>query len=98
MLSIDDSNDAKEKGIPDFTDDPKDAPLRRPVLALTVTSRDIRLSIRGEPGTVCRLQQTLSLGSPNWQAADIVTLTNDPETLSFEPPPSPAAFWRVQVQ
>jgi len=96
VWSIDDPNDADHDGVPDFSDDPQTPPPpRAPVLALTLNSTNLLLSVSGAIGHLHELQQALWLPSTNWQTVVAVTLTNDPQMVSVPYPPVPAAFWRA---
>jgi hypothetical protein len=93
VLSIDDSNDSDRDGIPDFTDDPVVLPPpRRAQLSLARGAGNLQLTIRGDVGREYELQRTASLATPDWQTAQTVTLSTDPQTISL---PATAGFWRA---
>ena len=98
VLSIDDANDANRNGIPDFSDDPWLSPRRQPQLSLFATSTNLQLTIAGDVGSTCLVQQARSLPAPSWQALQTVTLTNAKQLISLPIPATPPAFWRVQLQ
>ena len=97
-LSIDDTNDLNQNGIPDFSDDPQSAAPRRPLLSLAATSTNLVLAIHGDVGHLHEVQETLLLPATNWQTVASVTLTNDPQTISLPLSSIPAKFWRVVAQ
>jgi hypothetical protein len=99
LLSIDDSNDSNHNGIPDFSDDPSgtSAP-RTPQLQLAQSGTQLALTLHGDVGFINDIQSVADLGSTNWQTAFSVTITNDPQTVSFSLPTGPASFWRVRAR
>ena len=96
LLSIDDTNDANNNGIPDFSDDLTIAPPPKPShLAINWTSTNLQISITGEVGHVNDIQQTFSLPATNWQTVASVTLTNSSQMIPITFPKASSAFWRV---
>jgi hypothetical protein len=97
-LSIDDSNDADHDTIPDFSDDPQAAPAQQPKLTLALSAGQVLLTIAGDVGRVHEIQRLSELSSTNWQPVQLVTLTNNPQTVSLTPPTGNSSFWRVRAQ
>jgi hypothetical protein len=99
LLSIDDSNDSNHNGIPDFSDDPSGTPApRAPQLQLVQNGSQLVLTLHGDPGFINDIQSVTDLGSTNWQTAVSVTITNDPQTVSFSVPGGTTSFWRVRAR
>lgn len=96
-LSIDDINDADSDGIPDFSDDPKIISARAPLLSLNHSPGNLSLTISGEVGQVCEIQDASSVNSTNWTTLSSVTLTNDPQIISLPLPGTATRFWRVHT-
>ena len=61
VLSIDDTNDSDNDGIPDFSDDPGSVVDRLPFLSLSLGSTQLLLSIRPGLGNVYEIQRIESL-------------------------------------
>lgn len=97
MLSIDDLNDADNDDIPDFSDNPQTALPRQPLLSLTRGTTNLLLTISGDVGSSCSVQETGSMLITNWSNILSLTLTNDPQTVSISRP-SVTKFWRVLAQ
>ncbi|MEO5802421.1 MAG: hypothetical protein ABIR24_02740 [Verrucomicrobiota bacterium] len=95
-LSIDDLNDSDGDGIPDFSDEPQTVSPRRPSLALARGQTNLLLTISGDIGQVCQIQQASTVNAAAWPTILSVTLTNSMHTVLL-PPPSATAFWRVRV-
>jgi hypothetical protein len=93
-IRIVDPNDNDSDGIPDISDGPV---ARRPVLAITLASTNVLLSISGELGKQHEIQQSLTLLPASWLVITNVTLTNDPQTISLRRITNPAAFFRARV-
>lgn len=96
ILSIDDLNDADGDGIPDLSDDPQTAVARRPLLSLSRAATNLSLTISGNVGQVCQIQEAATVDAASWPTIQSVTLTNDPQTISL-PLPVGTRFWRVSV-
>lgn len=99
VLSITDTNDINNNGIPDFSDDAPNPPVippRVPQLSLSLTSTNLLLSISGDTGHVHTVQTTPQFPAA-WQDVLSLTLTNDPQIvpLSFS---GTNRFWRVMAQ
>ena len=97
VLSIDDLNDIDTDTIPDFSDDPQNVSPRRPLLALKRSENNLLLTITGDVGQVCQIQEAATVSATNWPTIFSLTLTNDPHTVSLPLPPSGIAFWRARV-
>lgn len=97
VLSIDDLNDADGDGIPDFSDEPQTVLLRRPLLSLKRTTTNLSLTISGNVGQVCEIQEAATISATNWPTSFSVTLTNDPQTVSLPLPSTQTRFWRVHT-
>src|SRR5437016_2107190 len=98
VLSIDDTNDSDNDGIPDFSDDPGPIVDRLPLLSLSLGSTNLLLSIRPGLGNVYEVQRVDSLSQTNWTVVlSPLTVTNDPQTVLLPLPTNAAAFWRVHV-
>ena len=93
-LSIDDLNDADGDGIPDFSDNPQTSVPARPMLALALSSTNLLLSINGDPGTDCDIQEADSVPFINWSNVLSLTLTNGLQAVPI-PLPGGTTFWRV---
>ncbi|MEO6183569.1 MAG: hypothetical protein ABIP71_10830, partial [Verrucomicrobiota bacterium] len=96
VISIDDRNDADADGIPDFSDDPS-VSVNRPLLALKRASTNLLLTISGNVGQVCQIQEAVTINATNWPTIASVTLTNNSQTVSLPLPSSQTKFWRVRV-
>ena len=57
QLSIDDPNDSDQDGIPDFSDTPGGIEPRAPSLTLTRGPGSLRLTISGDVGSTCQVEQ-----------------------------------------
>lgn len=99
LLSVDDQNDANRNGIPDFSDDPvAGASPRQPRVELSTRATNLVITLHGDVGRVHELQTLSDLSCANWQSAARLTLTNDPQLVTFPWPADKTAFWRVKVQ
>lgn len=97
QLSIDDVNDADSDGIPDFSDDPQIISARAPLLSLNRGSGNLLLTISGEVGQICEIQEASTVDAMTWATISSVTLTNDPQTVSLPLPETAMRFWRVHT-
>ncbi len=96
QLSIDDTNDADNDTIPDFSDAPSGP--RRPLLTLTRGTTNLWLTISGDVGKLHHvLTRTNLTTGTGWQTNLSLPLTNDPQTLSLPLPATPFRFWRALV-
>jgi len=95
-LTLIDPNDANHNSIPDLSDDP--APPRRPQLALATTPGRLWITISGDVGHTCWLQEASSLSPTNWDTTQTFSLTNDPQQIQLTLPAGAPKFWRVQTQ
>lgn len=95
-ISIDDTNDSDEDGIPDFSDDPASAVPTAPILSLTQTATNLLLEISGDVGRVHEIVAAGSLTDSPWRKVSSIVLTNNPQTLSL-PLPEQTTFWKVSV-
>ncbi|HTL18561.1 MAG TPA: hypothetical protein VL793_15095 [Patescibacteria group bacterium] len=99
LLSIDDTNDFNHNGIPDFSDDPSgSAQPRSPQLLLSQNGTNLVMTLHGDVGFINDIQTTSDLGSPNWQTALSVTVTNDPQDVVLPAPSAAVTFWRVKAR
>ncbi len=99
VLSITDTNDINQNGIPDFSDDPPAGqPVlpRAPQLALTATPTNFLLTLHGDIGHLHTVQ-TSSVLPGNWQDLLSLTLTNDPQVIPV-PLRGTTEFWRAFAQ
>lgn len=96
VLSIDDLHDADSDGIPDFSDEPS-ASARRPFLGIRKTQTNLLLTISGNVGQICEVQEATTVTATNWPTTTSVTLTNDPQTISLPLPTSGVKFFRVRT-
>ncbi|HUA67697.1 MAG TPA: hypothetical protein VMA13_04040 [Candidatus Saccharimonadales bacterium] len=99
VLSIDDSNDANDNGIPDFSDDPSTVtPPRAPLLSIALGATNVLITISGDVGHTDQIQEIGSLTSTNWQTALSFLQTNDPQVVSLPLPVNTPEFWRAAAQ
>ncbi len=98
ILSITDTNDLNHNGYPDFIDDsPVLPPPNPPQLTLTRGAGNLQLKIVGDTGHLHTIQETTSLGTPNWQMTTSFTLTNNQQTITLPLPAGPK-YWRAFAQ
>jgi hypothetical protein len=98
-ISITDTNDANQNGIPDLSDDPANLPPpRRPVLSLEWTSNELSLRLTGDTGRTHQLQEASRPDAITWGTVRIFTLQRDPETITLPMPTNSPTFWRVVAQ
>lgn len=96
-VSIDDVHDADSDGIPDFSDDPQIISVRPPLLSLNRAPGDLSLTISGNVGQLCEIQEASTVNAATWPTILSVTLTNDPQTVSLPLPATETRFWRVHT-
>ncbi len=96
QLSIDDLNDSNGNGIPDFSDTPGVAPPSEPELTLARGDGNLLLNVSGDVGVLHLIEQSSAPSGATWTTATLVTLTNDPQTLTL-PVPTNTTFWRARV-
>ncbi|MEP6664383.1 MAG: hypothetical protein ABJC04_12050 [Verrucomicrobiota bacterium] len=97
FISIDDLNDTDGDGIPDFSDDPPTVTVNRPLLALQLAPTNLSLTITGNIGQICEIQEAVTINAVNWPTISTVTLTNTSQTVSLPLPSTQTKFWRVRV-
>jgi hypothetical protein len=93
IMSIDDLNDTDGDGIPDFSDTPSTAPVRKPVLGLSAGPAGLALEVSATVGTTWEVQQAATIAGP-WTKAGEIAITTDPQVFSLPAPPG-TAFWRL---
>ena len=98
VISIDDLNDADSDDVPDFSDDPQVVSSRRPLLSLNHGSGNLSLTISGNVGQICEIQEASTIDAASWPPILSVTLTNDPQIVSLPLPSAGTRFWRVRTQ
>ena len=98
ILAITDTHDTDRDGIPDFSDDAGNPLPRAPQLALSTTSSNLLLTIRGDVGRVHRVLEAASLTAPTWTTNSSVTLTSDPQIIALPLAGSGMKFWRVSAE
>lgn len=96
-LSVDDPNDANGNGIPDLSDDPGGPDVAQPFLTLVRAAHQLLLTITSGGGRTYSLERTSTLGQTNWQTADSITVTNDPQTMVLSTPTNSPTFWRLRA-
>jgi hypothetical protein len=94
-MLIDDPNDSDGDGIPDLSDDSQ--PPRRPLLTLTLSGGELRLTVSGDAGRSCRLQEADSVAPPSWQTVRTITLTSEPQTVTLPYQAGLSRFWRAEL-
>lgn len=96
LLGITDTNDTDGDGIPDFSDDPAQAPAQTPTLQLTLGTTNLILQIRGEPGHLYEILESDSIVAADWVTNQVVMLTNETHVVNL-PIPSGPRFWRARM-
>ena len=97
LLSIDDVNDSDGDGIPDFSDDPGSATVRRPTVLLSLGNSNLSFSISSTIGRTLEIQETTSLSQSNWATVSSFAPTNDPQVVTLQRPTEGTKFWRLRV-
>ena len=97
QLSIDDTNDSDNDGIPDFSDDPGSGTVRQPTVLLSLGNTNLSFSISSTIGRTVEIQEITSLGQTNWATVSSFAPTNDPQVVPLPRPTEGTKFWRVRV-
>ncbi len=98
-LLITDPNDSDHDGIPDLSDSVALPPPNKPALSLKSTATGLQLSIAGNTGRTCHLEETPSLNPSSWAVAKTFTLTSDPHLIDLTHDSGALPkFWRVRVE
>ena len=97
VLSIDDTNDSDNDGIPDFSDDPGSGTARPPTVLLSLGNTNLSFSISSTVGRTVEIQETTSLSQSNWTTVSSFAPTNDPQVVPLPRPTEGTKFWRVRV-
>jgi len=97
VLSIDDTNDSDNDGIPDFSDDPGSGTVRRPTVLLSLGPTNLSFSISSTIGRTVELQEITSLSQTNWATIISFAPTNDPQVVPLPRPAEGTKFWRARV-
>src|SRR6266568_6947912 len=96
-LSIDDTNDSDNDGIPDFSDDPGPGTVRQPTVLLSLGNTNLSFSISSTIGRTVEIQEITSLGQTNWATVSSFAPTNDPQVVPLPRPTEGTKFWRVRI-
>ena len=93
-ISISDSNDADQNGVPDLSDL---APVSAPTLTASRDGQQLLLGITGAVGRSYQLEFTPSLKPTNWASLQSVVVTNSPQTLLLPLESRANGFLRLRI-
>ncbi len=94
QLSIDDTNDADQDGIPDFSDDPTPKPV---TLKIVPSGDRVLIEVSGQAGRAFDLEETSSLVAPvKWTFVSGVVLLQNVQTIEAPVGGRETAYWRLK--
>lgn len=98
VLSIDDTSDSNNNGIPDLSDDMDSPPPDGLELALNRAADELTLTLRGNAGQRITLQGATSLTAAEWTTVEMITLTSGAHVISIPIPSGSTRFWRAHLE